>query len=97
MANAAVLENSDLTEISPASCTLAMGLVSGRQLLASTLGDSRVYWLPDDGAAVLLSTDDSVAQEQIDAGMDARNAPNRNPWSCHHQVAGTAAPRSTRT
>ena len=74
VANAAVLENSDLTEISPASCTLAMGLVSGRQLLASTLGDSRVYWLPDDGAAVLLSTDDSVAQEQIDAGMDREAA-----------------------
>lgn len=74
VANAAVLENLDLTEISPASCTLAMGLVSGRQLLASTLGDSRVYWLPDDGAAVLLSTDDSVAQEQIDAGMDREAA-----------------------
>ncbi len=69
-ANQAVLDNSDLTEMSPASCTLAIGLVSGRQLLAATLGDSRVYWLPDAGPATLLSTDDSMAQEQIAAGME---------------------------
>ncbi|NLH70036.1 MAG: serine/threonine-protein phosphatase [Brooklawnia sp.] len=74
VANAAVLDNSDLFEASPASCTLAMGLVSGRRLLAATLGDSRVYWLPDDGAALLLSTDDSVAQEQIRAGMEREAA-----------------------
>lgn len=69
-ANQAVLDNSDLTEQSPASCTLAAGLVSGRQLVAATLGDSRVYWLPDDGPPLLLSTDDSMAQEQIAAGIE---------------------------
>lgn len=69
VANQAVLDNSDLAEASPASCTLAIGMVSGRQLLAASLGDSRVYWLPDQGAAVLLSTDDSMAQEQIAAGV----------------------------
>ncbi len=69
-ANQAVLANSDLSDASPASCTLAIGLVSGAQLLSATLGDSRVYWVPDDGSAVLLSTDDSIAQEQIAAGVD---------------------------
>lgn len=69
-ANQAVLDNSDLSDPSPASCTLAAGLVSGRQLVAATLGDSRVYWLPDDGPALLLSTDDSMAQEQIAAGVE---------------------------
>lgn len=69
-ANQAVLDNSDLTEQSPASCTLAAALVSGRHLVAATLGDSRVYWLPDGGPASLLSTDDSMAQEQIAAGID---------------------------
>jgi serine/threonine protein phosphatase PrpC len=69
-ANQAVLENSDLSESSPASCTLAVGLVAGRRLVAVTLGDSRVYWLPDAGSATLLSTDDSMAQEQIEAGID---------------------------
>lgn len=70
VANQAVLTNSDLSEASPASCTMAIGLVSGRHLLAATLGDSRVYWLPDHGAPVLLSTDDSMAQEQIAAGVE---------------------------
>lgn len=74
VANEAVLENSDLTEASPASCTLAIGLVSGRRLVAANLGDSRVYWLPDAGAAMLLSTDDSMAQEQIAAGMEREEA-----------------------
>lgn len=74
VANQAVLDHSDLTEASPASCTLAVGLVAGRQLLAATLGDSRVYWLPDTGAAALLSTDDSMAQEQIAAGVDRLTA-----------------------
>ena len=36
----------------------------------ATLGDSRVYWLPDQGEALLLSTDDSMAQEQIAAGVE---------------------------
>ena len=70
VANQAVLANSDLNEASPASCTLAIGLVSGTQLLSATLGDSRVYWLPDQGEALLLSTDDSMAQEQIAAGVE---------------------------
>lgn len=70
VANQAVLDHSDLTRDSPASCTLAIGLVSGRHLLAATLGDTRVYWLPDHGAASLLSTDDSMAQEQIAAGVE---------------------------
>ena len=69
VANEAVLDNSDLTGPNPASCTLAIGLAAGRRLVAATVGDSRVYWLPDSGAAILLSTDDSVAQEQIAAGM----------------------------
>ncbi len=69
-ANGAVLENSDLAEASPASCTLAIGLVNGNQLLAATLGDSRVYWLPDAGVPTQLSTDHSMAQEEIEMGVD---------------------------
>ncbi len=69
-ANQAVLANSDMGEASPASSTLAVGLVNGSQLLSATLGDSRVYWIPDAGEAILLSTDDSMAQEQIAAGVD---------------------------
>lgn len=73
-ANQAVLDNSDLTSSSPASCTLAIALVCGRELLAANLGDSRVYFVPDDGPAVLLSTDDSMAQEEIEQGIDRLTA-----------------------
>ena len=70
IANEAVLANSNLDEASPASCTLALALVNGPQILSATLGDSRVYWIPDAGEAGLLSTDDSMAQEQIAAGVE---------------------------
>lgn len=73
-ANQAVLDSSAHDLESPASCTLAIGMVSGRQLLAATLGDSRVYWLPDHGATQLLSIDDSVAQEQIAGGVARQQA-----------------------
>lgn len=69
-ANDAVLANSDLSEPSPASCTLAIGLVNGQQLLAATLGDSRVYWLPDQGVPTILSRDHSMAQEEIEMGVE---------------------------
>ncbi|GAA2182879.1 protein phosphatase 2C domain-containing protein [Brooklawnia cerclae] len=73
-ANQAVLDNSDLTSPSPASCTLAIALLSGRQLLSANLGDSRVYFVPDVRPAVLLSTDDSMAQEEIEQGVDRLTA-----------------------
>ena len=69
-ANEAVLANSDLSSPSPASCTLAIGLVDGTELLAATLGDSRVYWLPDDGVPTILSRDHSMAQEEIEMGIE---------------------------
>lgn len=68
-ANQAVLDCSTADEVNPASCTLAIGVVSGRQLLSATVGDSRVYWLADHGASMLLSTDDSMAQEHIALGL----------------------------
>ncbi|EPH03357.1 hypothetical protein HMPREF1531_01416 [Propionibacterium sp. oral taxon 192 str. F0372] len=73
-ANQAVLDNSDLQVQNPASCTLAIGLLNGRSMLSATVGDSRVYWLPDSGAAMQLSIDDSMAQQQMDAGMDRLTA-----------------------
>lgn len=76
VANKAVLAASDPDDPNPASCTIAIGLLAGRQMLSATVGDSRVYWIPDSGQGLQLSTDDSMAQQQIDAGMDRVEAEN---------------------
>ena len=47
-------------------------------IVAGWVGDSRAYWLPDDGGAEQLSMDDSWASEQILAGVpraEAESAP----------------------
>lgn len=75
-ANQAVLDNSDPEAPNPASCTIAVGLLSGRRMLSATVGDSRVYWIPDAGPGLQLSTDDSMAQQQVEAGMDRQTAEN---------------------
>ena len=45
---------------------------------AGWVGDSRAYWLPDDGAAEQLSIDDSWATQQIAAGV-AREVAEADP------------------
>ncbi|GAB3600437.1 hypothetical protein GCM10027446_33680 [Angustibacter peucedani] len=62
----------------PPSCTFVAAVVEGGQVVAGVVGDSRAYWLPDDGTALMLTTDDSWAAEQIAAGTpraEAENAP----------------------
>lgn len=58
----------------PPSCTFVAAVVDGDVLVAGWLGDSRVYWLPDDGQAEQLSVDDSWAQEMIAAGVPRAQA-----------------------
>jgi serine/threonine protein phosphatase PrpC len=53
----------------PPSCTFAAALVDGELIVAGWVGDSRVYWIGDDGAALQMSTDDSWATEQVAHGM----------------------------
>jgi serine/threonine protein phosphatase PrpC len=43
-------------------------------LVAGSVGDSRAYWLPDDGAAVQLTVDDSWATEAIRQGTPRADA-----------------------
>ena len=45
----------------PPSCTFVAAVVDGPHVVAGWLGDSRVYWLPDDGHPLQLSSDDSGA------------------------------------
>ena len=53
---------------SPASTTFVAAIVDGPVLVTGWVGDSRCYWLPDDGAALQVSTDDSWASAQIAQG-----------------------------
>lgn len=56
------------------SCTFVAAVLDGDVLTVGSVGDSRAYWFPDDGDAVLLTTDDSMAEEQIRAGMGRAEA-----------------------
>lgn len=73
-ANAAIVDTTDPDSPHPASATFACAVVEGADLWVATIGDSRVYWVPDDGEPLLVSTDDSGAQLQIDAGVDRETA-----------------------
>lgn len=73
-ASEAVLEATHVAEVgaatgNPASCTFVAAVVEKDLLVVGSVGDSRVYWLPDAGTAVALTLDDSFAQEQIASGV----------------------------
>ncbi|MDR1079013.1 MAG: serine/threonine-protein phosphatase [Propionibacteriaceae bacterium] len=69
-ANLVVIETTAPDSSNPASSTIALALVDDSTCFWASLGDSRVYWLPDLAEAVLLSRDHSLAQAQIDQGVD---------------------------
>jgi serine/threonine protein phosphatase PrpC len=53
----------------PPSCTFVAAVVDHDLIVAGWIGDSRVYWLGDDGAAMQLSVDHSWASEQVALGV----------------------------
>ena len=53
----------------PPSCTFVAAVLTGRRLAVGWCGDSRAYWLGDDGDERQLSTDHSLASELIAGGM----------------------------
>jgi serine/threonine protein phosphatase PrpC len=58
----------------PASATIAAAWLLGNDLYSVNLGDSRVYWFPDDGEPVQVSEDHSLAQAQIAEGVSRKSA-----------------------
>ncbi|SMF49299.1 serine/threonine protein phosphatase PrpC [Cellulosimicrobium cellulans J34] len=58
----------------PPSCTFATAVVDGPLVVAGWVGDSRAYWIPDEGEARQLSVDDSWAQEMIAQGVPRTQA-----------------------
>ncbi len=78
-ASEAVLEVTRVAKVgaatgNPASCTFVAAVVEKDLLVVGSVGDSRVYWLPDAGTAVALTVDDSFAQEQIASGVPRAEA-----------------------
>ncbi len=67
-ANTAIVAATDPDSPNPASATFAAAVLEEGRVTHATVGDSRVYWLPDTGEPQLLTRDDSLAQAQIDAG-----------------------------
>ena len=60
--------------VEPPSCTFVAAVVDGPTVVAGWLGDSRVYWLPDEGVAHQVSVDDSAANEMIARGVPRAKA-----------------------
>lgn len=68
-ANQAIIDTTAPNSPNPASATLACAVIEGSLLVYANVGDSRVYWIPDEGPPLQLTIDDSAAQLQIDAGV----------------------------
>ena len=62
------------SRVSPPSTTFVAAVHDGRTVAALSIGDSRAYWLPDGGATVALTTDDSMAAMMAASGMVAHGA-----------------------
>lgn len=73
-ANAAVVATTSPDSPSPAACTFVAAVLSGSMLRYAVIGDSRAYWIPDSGGALQLTTDDSMAQMLMAAGMPRARA-----------------------
>lgn len=71
-ANAAIAQATTGDGISAGSATFAAAVVAGDAVHFGSLGDSRVYWLGEE--KVLLTRDDSMAQEFIEQGMPRAEA-----------------------
>jgi serine/threonine protein phosphatase PrpC len=77
-ANTAIVAVTDPDSPNPASATFTAAVLEGRRITWANIGDSRSYWLPDDGTPVQLTVDDSVAQAQIASGV-AREVAETGP------------------
>ncbi|MGC3952703.1 MAG: protein phosphatase 2C domain-containing protein [Propionicimonas sp.] len=66
-ANAAIASATSGEGIAAGSATFAAAVVAGDAIHYGSLGDSRVYWLGQE--QLLLTRDDSMAQEFIEQGM----------------------------
>jgi len=65
----------------PPSSTFVTAVAAGSLVVVGWCGDSRAYWLPDDGEPVMLTVDHSLGTEMIRSGMTRKEAEARA--DCH--------------
>ncbi|HYN66287.1 MAG TPA: PP2C family serine/threonine-protein phosphatase [Ornithinibacter sp.] len=94
-ANEAVIAHTTAGPGNPASCTFVAAVVDLPELVVGWVGDSRAYWLPDDGAPRLLTTDDSFAAEQIAGGVPRATAESGPQAHAITRWLGVDAPEHT--
>lgn len=58
----------------PPSCTFSAAVIDGPLVVVGQVGDSRVYWIADEGKSRQLTTDDSWSQEMMAHGMSRQQA-----------------------
>lgn len=75
-ANTAIVAVTDPDSPNPASATFTVAVLEDRRISWANIGDSRSYWIPDEGTPLQLSVDDSVAQAQIASGVPREVAEN---------------------
>lgn len=75
-ANDAVVRTTDPDSVNAASATFVAAVILDGTLFYANLGDSRAYWLPDEGEPVLLTRDDSVAEARVEMGVPRQEAEN---------------------
>jgi serine/threonine protein phosphatase PrpC len=95
VANDAVIANTASGSNNPASCTFVAAVVDASVVVAGWVGDSRAYWLPDTGAPVLITTDDSYAAEQIAQGVSRAAAESGAQAHAITRWLGSDAPDHT--
>ena len=94
-ANDAVISRTVAGPGNPASCTFVAGVLDASLLVVGWVGDSRVYWLPDQGEALLLTVDDSYAAEQIAGGVARAEAESGPQAHAITRWLGSDAPDHT--
>lgn len=71
-AQTAVLDAAELGP--PSACTMVACVLTADEIVVGNIGDSRAYWLGDDGHGIQLSTDDSMAEARIQLGLTREQA-----------------------
>ena len=69
-ANRRIVDAAGTAVVGTWACTLVVAVAWHDRVIIGNVGDSRCYWMPDVGEPQALSTDDSIAQAQIDLGVE---------------------------
>jgi serine/threonine protein phosphatase PrpC len=73
-ANEAVIDQTDPASPNSAATTIALAVIDGSTAYCANVGDSRVYWLPDEGEPQQMTKDHSLAQDGMDLGTGRAEA-----------------------